>query len=193
MSEVRQEIKEYCKICKTTVGLRRCSKCKQAYYCSEAHQQSDWRTHKLECKKYINSFISSKIDDASKVSGIDKLSNHKKCCNNKSWESSNKETELAFNTAHLETSVTTEVWPSASSSSNSSSCKKDIQIENSVLSADEQEDNDIFSVNAEAMKKCEQSESYDDPKTEREKSQQHFLNLSENTMKVSSYPDFKSR
>ncbi len=35
------------------VGVRRCSKCKQAWYCSENCQRSDWKNgHKKKCKKY---------------------------------------------------------------------------------------------------------------------------------------------
>jgi ankyrin repeat protein len=32
-------------------GMRRCSKCKSVRYCSRECQQSDWKQHKLQCKK----------------------------------------------------------------------------------------------------------------------------------------------
>lgn len=41
-----------CKVCGKTHGLRRCSRCKSVCYCSEVHQQIDWRVHKIECKKF---------------------------------------------------------------------------------------------------------------------------------------------
>lgn len=41
-----------CKICGSLNGLRRCSRCKSVYYCSQVHQQVDWRVHKIECKKF---------------------------------------------------------------------------------------------------------------------------------------------
>lgn len=41
-----------CKVCGTMSGLRRCSRCKSVYYCSQVHQQVDWRVHKIECKKF---------------------------------------------------------------------------------------------------------------------------------------------
>lgn len=42
-----------CKVCGAVQGLRRCSRCRSVYYCSEVHQQVDWRVHKIECKKYL--------------------------------------------------------------------------------------------------------------------------------------------
>lgn len=41
-----------CKVCGSLNGLRRCSRCKSVYYCSQVHQQVDWRVHKIECKKF---------------------------------------------------------------------------------------------------------------------------------------------
>ncbi|KAI9098747.1 hypothetical protein DFS34DRAFT_87995 [Phlyctochytrium arcticum] len=37
-----------CNICKIEAKLR-CSKCKNTYYCSQPHQQQDWKTHKTRC------------------------------------------------------------------------------------------------------------------------------------------------
>lgn len=47
-------VQQNCRVCGSVGNLRRCSKCKIAYYCSQVHQQSDWRVHKIECKKFSN-------------------------------------------------------------------------------------------------------------------------------------------
>lgn len=47
-------VQQNCRVCGSCDNLRRCSKCKIAYYCSQVHQQSDWRVHKIECKKFSN-------------------------------------------------------------------------------------------------------------------------------------------
>uniref|UniRef100_A0A182USR6 hypoxia-inducible factor-proline dioxygenase n=1 Tax=Anopheles merus TaxID=30066 RepID=A0A182USR6_ANOME len=39
-----------CRICGVSEGLRRCSRCQIAYYCSVDHQRVDWKVHKLECR-----------------------------------------------------------------------------------------------------------------------------------------------
>ncbi|XP_035772758.1 uncharacterized protein LOC118456264 [Anopheles albimanus] len=39
-----------CRICGVSEGLRRCSRCQIAYYCSVDHQRIDWKLHKLECR-----------------------------------------------------------------------------------------------------------------------------------------------
>lgn len=48
-----------CKVCGSLNGLRRCSRCKSVYYCSQVHQQVDWRVHKIECKKFANNLATS--------------------------------------------------------------------------------------------------------------------------------------
>lgn len=50
-----------CKVCGSLNGLRRCSRCKSVYYCSQVHQQVDWRVHKIECKKFATNLSSSKL------------------------------------------------------------------------------------------------------------------------------------
>lgn len=40
-----------CYVCGRRYPLLRCSRCKEIQYCSRAHQASDWKTHKLQCKK----------------------------------------------------------------------------------------------------------------------------------------------
>ncbi|XP_031634044.1 egl nine homolog 3 [Contarinia nasturtii] len=47
-----------CKVCGSLNGLRRCSRCKSVYYCSQVHQQVDWRVHKIECKKFATNLAS---------------------------------------------------------------------------------------------------------------------------------------
>ncbi|XP_052900796.1 uncharacterized protein LOC128307106 [Anopheles moucheti] len=39
-----------CRICGVNEGLRRCSRCQIAYYCSVDHQRIDWKVHKTECR-----------------------------------------------------------------------------------------------------------------------------------------------
>lgn len=48
-----------CKVCGSLNGLRRCSRCKSVYYCSQVHQQVDWRVHKIECKKFATNLATS--------------------------------------------------------------------------------------------------------------------------------------
>jgi hypothetical protein len=36
-------------VCIETVGLKQCSRCKQALYCSTQHQKDDWKRHKTAC------------------------------------------------------------------------------------------------------------------------------------------------
>lgn len=48
-----------CNVCGSLNGLRRCSRCKSVYYCSQVHQQVDWRVHKIECKKFASNLESS--------------------------------------------------------------------------------------------------------------------------------------
>lgn len=50
-----------CKICGSLNGLRRCSRCKSVYYCSQVHQQVDWRVHKIECKKFATNLATSEL------------------------------------------------------------------------------------------------------------------------------------
>lgn len=47
--EMRQ-FQHKCRICNITDGLRRCSRCQVAYYCSQEHQRVDWQVHKSECR-----------------------------------------------------------------------------------------------------------------------------------------------
>lgn len=57
-----------CKVCGALNNLRRCSRCKSVYYCSQVHQQVDWRVHKIECKKFATNFSSSEFDKSILVS-----------------------------------------------------------------------------------------------------------------------------
>ena len=40
-----------CAKCKTKRGVKKCSACKNEYYCSRECQREDWKRHKVECKK----------------------------------------------------------------------------------------------------------------------------------------------
>lgn len=49
--EQMRQFQHQCRICFVgPPGLRRCSRCQVAYYCSEAHQRLDWKKHRLECR-----------------------------------------------------------------------------------------------------------------------------------------------
>lgn len=50
-----------CNVCGSLNSLRRCSRCKSVYYCSQVHQQVDWRVHKIECKKFASNLASSEF------------------------------------------------------------------------------------------------------------------------------------
>ncbi|CAI8024395.1 Histone-lysine N-methyltransferase SMYD3 [Geodia barretti] len=56
MSDVRGCYCDYCFKSVEDCGkpLRRCSRCRFAYYCSKACQESDWRSHKHECRVTIS-------------------------------------------------------------------------------------------------------------------------------------------
>lgn len=42
-----------CNICSTTrIPLFKCTNCRQVYYCSVAHQRTDWAAHKLQCHPF---------------------------------------------------------------------------------------------------------------------------------------------
>lgn len=45
-----RQFQHQCRICGASEGLRRCSRCQVAYYCSQEHQRLDWKLHKLECR-----------------------------------------------------------------------------------------------------------------------------------------------
>jgi hypothetical protein len=43
------DYRDACNVCGAKGELMRCSKCKQAKYCSREHQVEDWKTHKRYC------------------------------------------------------------------------------------------------------------------------------------------------
>ena len=45
------KLKHICTSCPKTANLKLCSRCRSVFYCSREHQVSDWKIHKLECKK----------------------------------------------------------------------------------------------------------------------------------------------
>lgn len=51
-----------CRVCGSTTDLRRCSSCKSAFYCSQTHQQCDWRNHRLECKQIRSQLDASLVN-----------------------------------------------------------------------------------------------------------------------------------
>lgn len=40
-----------CSVCEN-ITTTRCSACSQVFYCSIAHQQSDWKIHKKNCRPF---------------------------------------------------------------------------------------------------------------------------------------------
>lgn len=48
---LRVYVFEKCCVCKKTSGLRRCKRCKRAFYCSPEHQRAHWETHKIHCRQ----------------------------------------------------------------------------------------------------------------------------------------------
>lgn len=47
-SSVCVEVK-ICKVCGTTVGVKRCNGCHAVAYCGKEHQKEDWKVHKRAC------------------------------------------------------------------------------------------------------------------------------------------------
>lgn len=59
-----------CQVCRknaTGSALKRCSRCKQSYYCSQACQKADWPTHKRSCQapnlKILNKLVSARYTE----------------------------------------------------------------------------------------------------------------------------------
>eukprot|EP01084_Bolivina_argentea_P139462 245334_1 len=51
MSEVKQENDTLCAGCAQKTGTKKCSGCKQTYYCSQTCQVNHWHDHKSKCKQ----------------------------------------------------------------------------------------------------------------------------------------------
>lgn len=68
-------VQQNCRVCGSE-GKSRCSKCKIAYYCSQVHQQSDWRVHKIECKKFSNT-SSMQTNNNSNTGNYDSLESYR--------------------------------------------------------------------------------------------------------------------
>lgn len=45
-----------CRLC-SAKSTSKCSNCKQAYYCTVAHQKADWKQHKLNCHPFSVSSV----------------------------------------------------------------------------------------------------------------------------------------
>jgi hypothetical protein len=44
-------LSKVCRLCNSKDGVRVCGRCERVYYCSKGCQVSDWRRHKLMCKR----------------------------------------------------------------------------------------------------------------------------------------------
>ncbi|KAJ6640196.1 Egl nine like 1 [Pseudolycoriella hygida] len=70
-------VQQNCRVCGSEGNLRRCSKCKIAYYCSQVHQESDWRVHKIECKKFSNTSSMQTNNNSSTGNLFDSLDSYR--------------------------------------------------------------------------------------------------------------------
>lgn len=43
-----------CQLCGTLENLSLCTGCRNAWYCSHEHQKTDWKVHKLSCRKAVS-------------------------------------------------------------------------------------------------------------------------------------------
>lgn len=59
-----RQFQHQCRICGASEGLRRCSRCQVAYYCSQEHQRLDWKVHKLECRSIHQLAQQQQLTDA---------------------------------------------------------------------------------------------------------------------------------
>ncbi len=46
-----------CIVCGIETNLKSCSRCLQVYYCCRDHQQIDWKSHRINCKQFVDSLI----------------------------------------------------------------------------------------------------------------------------------------
>ncbi len=46
-----------CIVCGIKTNLKSCSRCFEVYYCCPDHQQIDWKSHRINCKQFIDSLI----------------------------------------------------------------------------------------------------------------------------------------
>jgi hypothetical protein len=70
-----------CSVCRSPMGINRCSGCRVVYYCGADCQKSDWRNHKVNCKKHCQSHKRLAILDYSKDYRNSKLTAYSNPCN----------------------------------------------------------------------------------------------------------------
>ena len=81
-------MEQVCCVC-SKEGAKRCSKCKLQYYCSKECQQSDWKNHKVVCRKGNSEETSvAKLHDTCSIYSKERS---KKCSNYKLQNYCNKE------------------------------------------------------------------------------------------------------
>lgn len=151
-----QQYTNSCRVCNKEDGLRRCSSCKLAYYCSQNHQQSDWRNHKKECKM---------------------INNNSKMANNNPM----KEKNLPQQQLQASTWPVNVNRDSSSNSNSDDSLANEGTSENENINVIADKITEISKIQHQTSSKYEDSK-----KKEREnKHQSDFKNLSENTMQIS--------
>ena len=47
-----------CRVCNLKDGVKACARCERVYYCSNHCQASDWKRHKLTCKRECKEWYS---------------------------------------------------------------------------------------------------------------------------------------
>lgn len=153
-----------CRVCGSTDKLRRCSKCKIAFYCSQTHQQSDWRTHKIECRKLSNNNSSSILLETQQSE-----QNRSK----KNIRPSNTSEGTETDDADIKTSLDN------SSSSSSKSSGSNVEKKQSMLNEEKKSIEEPPTNLPQHLSKLEKP-------TEDERENQHqFRNLAENSMRIS--------
>ncbi len=147
-------VQQNCRVCGSDGNLRRCSKCKIAYYCSQVHQISDWRVHKIECKKFSNPSSMQTNNNSSVGNLFDSLDAY-------------RENE------HI--SLWSNLTPSSSLQPHSPSSFESSESDGHGYLSENSSDVSHYSP---------ETNSYFAKDEESEKSQRHFNTLSDNTMQI---------
>lgn len=152
-----------CKVCGSMEGLLRCSNCKSAFYCSQTHQQSDWRNHRPECR--IISKSSGKI-----------------ASNNNTVKASNVANDAMHSKHH-----STGGGGAPRSANRQDPPERNTSEGSAILPAEGSNEREILSVRAETVATANNSQTASHSTTnqnEREHNQRDFKRIAENTMQI---------